>query len=104
MAEPQRIVIIGSGLAGATAAGALRERGYTGDLIVFGREEHRPYELPALSKQVLLGDADEPKRVHGPDFHETRQVELRLGVEIVRVDVGGRVVEDSTGRRTRTTG
>jgi NADPH-dependent 2,4-dienoyl-CoA reductase/sulfur reductase-like enzyme len=97
MAEPQRIVIIGSGLAGAAAAGALRERGYTGDLVVFGREEHRPYELPALSKQMLLGDADEPNRVHEPEFYETRQIELRLGVEVVRVDVAGRVVEDSTG-------
>ncbi|NUS64879.1 MAG: FAD-dependent oxidoreductase, partial [Saccharothrix sp.] len=97
MAEPQRIVIIGSGLAGAAAAGALRERGYTGDVVVFGREGHRPYELPALSKQVLLGDADEPDRVHEPEFYDTHRIELRLGVEIVRVDVGGRVVEDSAG-------
>ncbi|GAB2973013.1 NAD(P)/FAD-dependent oxidoreductase [Saccharothrix stipae] len=97
MAEPQRIVIIGSGLAGAAAAGALRDRGYTGDLVVFGREEHRPYELPALSKEVLLGDAEAPNRVHEPDFYENRRIELRLGVEIVRLDVGERVVVDSAG-------
>ncbi|MFD0203222.1 MULTISPECIES: FAD-dependent oxidoreductase [Saccharothrix] len=97
MAEPQRIVIIGSGLAGAAAAGALRDRGYAGDLVLFGRERHQPYELPALSKQVLLGDADEPNRVHEPDFYADRHVELRLGVEIVRLDVAGRSVEDSTG-------
>ncbi|PSL56809.1 pyridine nucleotide-disulfide oxidoreductase [Saccharothrix carnea] len=97
MAEPQRIVIIGSGLAGAAAAGALRDRDYVGDLVLFGRESHRSYELPVLSKQMLLGDADEPNRVHEPDFYEDRRVELRLGVEIVRVDVDGRSVEDSTG-------
>ncbi|WP_158846375.1 NAD(P)/FAD-dependent oxidoreductase [Saccharothrix deserti] len=97
MAEPQRIVIIGSGLAGAAAAGALRERGYTGDVVVFGREAHQPYELPALSKDVLLGDADAPNRVHEPGFYETRRIELRLKTEITRIDVGERVVVDSTG-------
>ncbi|ONI85579.1 FAD-dependent oxidoreductase [Saccharothrix sp. ALI-22-I] len=97
MAEPQRIVIIGSGLAGAAAAGALRERGYTGDVVVFGREAHQPYELPALSKELLLGDIDEPHRVHEPDFYETQRVELRLKIEITRIDVGERVVVDSTG-------
>ncbi|NUT49758.1 MAG: FAD-dependent oxidoreductase, partial [Saccharothrix sp.] len=97
MAEPQRIVIIGSGLAGAAAAGALRERGYAGELVVYGRERHQPYELPALSKQLLLGDADAPQRVHEPGFYETAGVELRLGVEVVGVDARERLVVDSAG-------
>ncbi|MBB5808118.1 NADPH-dependent 2,4-dienoyl-CoA reductase/sulfur reductase-like enzyme [Saccharothrix ecbatanensis] len=97
MAEPQRIVIIGSGLAGASAAGALRERGYGGDVVVFGREAHEPYELPALSKELLLGDTDSPHRVHDPDFYEKARIELRLKAEITRIDVGERVIVDSTG-------
>ncbi len=97
MAEPQRIVIIGSGLAGATAAGALRERGYDKELTLFGRETHRPYELPALSKDVLLGNAEGPNRVHEPDYYETHGVDLRLGVEIVELRAGERTVLDSAG-------
>lgn len=97
MAEPQRIVIIGSGLAGASTAGALRERGYDGEVVVFGRERHQPYELPALSKDVLLGNAEWPNRVHEPGFYETHGVELRLGVEVTEVRVGERVIVDSEG-------
>ncbi|MEU7529726.1 FAD/NAD(P)-binding oxidoreductase [Saccharothrix sp. NPDC042600] len=97
MAEPQRIVIIGSGLAGASTAGALRERGYDGAVVVFGRERHQPYELPALSKDVLVGNAEWPNRVHEPDFYETHGVELRLGVEVTEVRVGERVIVDSEG-------
>ncbi|WP_433269392.1 NAD(P)/FAD-dependent oxidoreductase [Actinosynnema sp. CS-041913] len=97
MAEPQRIVIIGSGLAGASAAGALRERGYDKKLMLLGREAHQPYELPALSKDVLLGNADEPHRVHEPDFYETHGVDLRLGVEVTEIRPGERVVVDSDG-------
>ncbi|WP_309114967.1 FAD/NAD(P)-binding oxidoreductase [Saccharothrix sp.] len=97
MAEPQRIVIIGSGLAGASAAGALRERGYDGGLVIFGRERHQPYELPALSKDVLVGNAEWPNRVHEEGFYEAHGVELRLGVEITEVRVGERVIVDSAG-------
>ncbi|CCH28586.1 FAD-dependent oxidoreductase [Actinosynnema sp. NPDC047251] len=97
MAEPQRIVIIGSGLAGASAAGALRERGYDKGLVLLGREAHQPYELPALSKNVLLGSADGPNRVHEPDFYDSHSVDLRLGVEVTELRLGERVVVDTTG-------
>ncbi|QTR05049.1 hypothetical protein J7S33_10170, partial [Saccharothrix algeriensis] len=50
-----------------------------------------------LSKGVLVGNADGPDRVHEPDFCETRDVGLRLGVEITGLRIGGRVVVDSTG-------
>lgn len=50
------IVIIGAGLAGATAATELRARGYDGELTLVGAEPHLPYERPPLSKGYLLGD------------------------------------------------
>lgn len=49
MAEP--IVIVGGGVAGATPAVTLRERGYDGPLILLGRENVAPYERPLLSKR-----------------------------------------------------
>ncbi|MBB5957603.1 NADPH-dependent 2,4-dienoyl-CoA reductase/sulfur reductase-like enzyme [Saccharothrix tamanrassetensis] len=97
MAEPQRIVIIGSGLAGASAAGSLREQGYDNELILFGREAHQPYELPALSKDVLLGNTDEPNRVHEADFYEAHRVDLRLGTEITEIRASERAIVDSDG-------
>ncbi|MEV0677973.1 FAD-dependent oxidoreductase [Actinosynnema sp. NPDC050436] len=97
MAEPQRIVIVGSGLAGASAAGALRDRGYDGELVLIGRETHRPYELPALSKELLLGNAESPHPVHEPDFYESRAVDLRLGVEIAELRLTDRAAVDTNG-------
>ncbi|OZM71697.1 FAD-dependent oxidoreductase [Amycolatopsis antarctica] len=99
MPEPQRVVIVGSGLAGATAAGALRERGYTGEVVVLGEEGHDPYELPALSKGVLTGEADEPDRVHEAGFYARHDIDLRLGVPVTRIELGARVVHDGTGER-----
>jgi NADPH-dependent 2,4-dienoyl-CoA reductase/sulfur reductase-like enzyme len=97
MAEPQRIVIVGTGLAGASAAGALRDRGYGGKITVFGTEHHRPYELPALSKDLLLGKAAEPAWVHEPGFYADHEIDLQLGVSVLELRPGDHTIVDSDG-------
>ncbi|MEU7481898.1 FAD-dependent oxidoreductase [Lentzea sp. NPDC042327] len=97
MAEPQRIVIVGSGLAGATAAGALRDRGFGGRITVLGTELHRPYELPALSKDVLLGKAAEPAWVHETSFYSDNEIDLQLGVSALELRPGDHALVDSNG-------
>jgi NADPH-dependent 2,4-dienoyl-CoA reductase/sulfur reductase-like enzyme len=77
MTTPRRIVIVGAGLAGATAAATLREQGYDGELTLFGQEPHAPYELPALSKAVLLGETDAPDRVREPGHWADHGIALR---------------------------
>ena len=51
------IVIAGGGLAGATAAFAIRERGFEGRVTLVGQENSAPYERPPLSKSYLRGDS-----------------------------------------------
>src|SRR5262245_63793856 len=97
MADPRRIVIVGTGLAGASAAGALREQGFDGDVLLIGEQKHRPYELPALSKGILLGDADEPDWVHDEDFYAKNDIELVLSTTVSEVRLGDHTVVDSTG-------
>ncbi|GAA2775223.1 NAD(P)/FAD-dependent oxidoreductase [Saccharopolyspora taberi] len=98
MAAPARVVIVGSGMAGATAAGALREQGFDGEVVLFGQERHLPYELPALSKDVLLGNADEPVRVHDEGFYADKDIDLRTGTAVEEIDAAERTVRDSEGR------
>ena len=97
MAEPSRIVIVGAGLAGATAATSLRRHDYTGDLLLLGTEQHRPYELPALSKSVLLHDTDEPDWVADENHYVKHGIDLRRGVEVNRIELGARTLTDVTG-------
>ena len=67
-AQPSRIVIVGASLAGGSAAVALREQGYTGELTLIGDEVHRPYERPPLSKALMQGEVDEPDWVADEAF------------------------------------
>jgi 3-phenylpropionate/trans-cinnamate dioxygenase ferredoxin reductase subunit len=48
-------VIVGGGLAAASAAVELRERGFDGELHLIAAEQHQPYLRPPLSKGYLLG-------------------------------------------------
>jgi 3-phenylpropionate/trans-cinnamate dioxygenase ferredoxin reductase component len=93
MADPRRIVIVGTGLAGASAAGALREQGYDGELLLIGEQRHRPYELPALSKGILLGDTEEPDWVHEESFYAEKNIDLRLSTRVGAVSLGDRTVD-----------
>lgn len=52
------VIIAGAGLAGATTAVELRERGFDGRILLLGAEEHHPYIRPPLSKQYLKGEGD----------------------------------------------
>lgn len=97
MAEPARIVIVGSGLAGATAATALRANGYSGEVVLFGQEPHLPYELPALSKGLLLGETDEPDWVADADFYAEHSIDLRRSTRIRELRPADRVVVDDAG-------
>jgi len=79
-------VIVGAGLAGATAAQTLRDEGFTGRITLLGDELQRPYERPPLSKGLLLGETDREKVfVHQEKWYAENDVDLRLGTAVTRI-------------------
>jgi 3-phenylpropionate/trans-cinnamate dioxygenase ferredoxin reductase subunit len=91
-------VIIGAGLAGGTAAAALRQGGFHGDVILVGEERHPPYERPPLSKQYLRGETSFANAFVRPGgFYEENGIETRFGVAATRVDPAGRKVDLTAG-------
>src|SRR5215218_11218630 len=89
---PSRVVIVGASLGGASAAVALRELGFDGEVLLIGAETHLPYERPPLSKAVLLGDADEPDWVADEATYTDKGITLRLGTMATRIDRNRKVV------------
>ncbi len=105
------MVIVGAGQAGLSVATALRAGGYDGGLTLIGAEPHRPYERPALSKEVLakevlanevLGEADAPPRVEPPSLADPAQwralaLDARLGCRVRGIDRGNRELRCDDG-------
>jgi 3-phenylpropionate/trans-cinnamate dioxygenase ferredoxin reductase subunit len=89
------VVVVGGSLAGLRAAEELRHRGFDGRLTVVGDEEHRPYDRPPLSKQVLAGSWDLDRielTVGGEGGLDGLDVDWRLGTRATGLDPAGRRV------------
>jgi 3-phenylpropionate/trans-cinnamate dioxygenase ferredoxin reductase component len=90
----RRIVVLGNGIAGLTAAESLRDTGFDGQLTIVGEEPHAPYSRPALSKAALL--VEDPSVLCLPESsHGATEL---LGVTARRLDVDRRVVVLSDGQ------
>ena len=85
--QPERIVVVGAGLAGLRTVEELRSGGYRGDLTLVGAENRPPYDRPPLSKQVLAGAVDDTTL---RTEYESLAATIRLGE--TAVSLGDRVV------------
>ncbi|WP_426247158.1 NAD(P)/FAD-dependent oxidoreductase [Nocardioides sp. LHG3406-4] len=96
-----RIVIVGGGLAAATAATELRDTGFDGEVVVFAAEPHEPYERPPLSKSVLMGDKEPASvRCHERQWYADHDVDLHTGERVVAIDRDARTVTTDRGTTT----
>jgi 3-phenylpropionate/trans-cinnamate dioxygenase ferredoxin reductase subunit len=84
---PDRFVIVGAGIAGATAALTLRSEGHRGDIVLIGAEPEEPYRRPALSKALLAGlSVPELIRLKPLGFWAAQGIELRTGMAATAID------------------
>lgn len=90
--------IVGTGVAGATAALTLRSEGFDGRVVLIGDEPDEPYRRPPLSKDVLRGSMPgEKTRLRPSQTWEQQDIELRTGTEVTGVDVDARTLSFESG-------
>jgi NADPH-dependent 2,4-dienoyl-CoA reductase/sulfur reductase-like enzyme/nitrite reductase/ring-hydroxylating ferredoxin subunit len=100
--NPESVVIIGAGAAGASCADMLRRKGYIGPITLVGDEEPGPVDRPNLSKDYLAGKAPEdwiPLRTR--DDYESIHVELVTTDPAVRLDPAAHESTLKSGRVLR---
>jgi 3-phenylpropionate/trans-cinnamate dioxygenase ferredoxin reductase component len=92
MSTPNRVLVVGAGLAGARCAETLRALGFDGELLLIGAEPVPPYERPALSKEHLAGTRDASSLELRPrTFWEENGIELLLGRRVRAVEPGAQL-------------
>ncbi|GAA3216295.1 NAD(P)/FAD-dependent oxidoreductase [Actinocorallia longicatena] len=90
----ERVIVVGGGLAGVRSVESLRAKGFEGSITLVGAEEHRPYDRPPLSKQVLTGESEDTTVDAAWD---SLDVTLALGVTATGLRVADRVLETTAG-------
>eukprot|EP00928_Gymnodinium_smaydae_P072124 TRINITY_DN55544_c0_g1_i1.p1 TRINITY_DN55544_c0_g1~~TRINITY_DN55544_c0_g1_i1.p1 ORF type:complete len:662 (-),score=126.97 TRINITY_DN55544_c0_g1_i1:158-2092(-) len=83
-------VIVGGGAAGVAAADALRQKGFTGRIVLCSEEKHLPYDRPVLSKN-LNAALDLPSITLRDEAHfAALDIELRLGSKVQALDASSK--------------
>lgn len=89
----ESFVIVGGGLAAATAAETLRDEGFDGSIQIIGGESHLPYLRPPLSKEYFTGKAErETIFVHPAAWYAENDVDVESGNPVTVLDVKAHTV------------
>ena len=87
MSASDLIVIIGAGLAGVSAAAAMREAGHDGPIVLLSDEKHTPYDRPPLSKAILKEQVEiRDISLKPAAWYAENDIELMLGTAASRID------------------
>jgi 3-phenylpropionate/trans-cinnamate dioxygenase ferredoxin reductase component len=110
----QKLVVVGAGHVAASAAKALRRRGFAGAVVLVGDEPVGPYQRPHLSKERLKDGGDDGLWLLDPAWCAANDVQIRTDSPVERLDAdtgavlladGGTIAADlvilATGGRPR---
>jgi 3-phenylpropionate/trans-cinnamate dioxygenase ferredoxin reductase subunit len=93
------MVIIGSGMAGGTAAATLREEGFSGPVVIISREPGTPLGRPPLSKTYLRSEEDlEGWYVRPAGWYEAHDVDLYAESAVTAIDTAAHRLVLDVGR------
>lgn len=94
----KRVVLVGGGIGGVATAGALRDKGYDGEITLIDAGE-KPYDRPPLSKEYLCGKAEFADMELRPErWYEEQQIRLinRSTAIALRPAEGAVEIDDGT--------
>ncbi|HWH11246.1 MAG TPA: FAD-dependent oxidoreductase [Solirubrobacteraceae bacterium] len=91
-------LLIGGGIAGATAARTLREEGADGSILLVGRELDPPYHRPPISKAYLQGRETRAQTlVFEPGWWAEHDIDLKVRTSVTELDPVARTARLSSG-------
>lgn len=93
----ERVVVVGTSVAGLRAAQTLRGEGFTGSLTLVGEETQPPYRRPPLSKEIIVGTMHPDQLLLGGDA--SLEAEWLTGRRASGLDLGRRAVVLEDGER-----
>jgi 3-phenylpropionate/trans-cinnamate dioxygenase ferredoxin reductase subunit len=100
MTAPERVCVVGAGLAGGRAALTLRQRGFDGEIVMLGEEAEPPYERPPLSKGYLTQAMPKTKLwLRPPEGWGELAIEWRASSRAVALDRSHHRVSLASGER-----
>jgi 3-phenylpropionate/trans-cinnamate dioxygenase ferredoxin reductase subunit len=81
------VVIAGAGHGAGQVVATLKQKKFSGRIVLVGDEPHLPYQRPPLSKKFLAGNLSADRLYYKPaEFYEDSQIDVRLETRIDSID------------------
>jgi len=95
-------IIVGGGLAGASAVEGIRELDKNGAVLLIASEKHLPYDRPPLTKKLWFGKKKvEDIFLHDQKFYDQNGVTLAQGVPVTALDPKQKKITTGIGNEFR---
>lgn len=85
-------VILGNGIAGLSAATAIRERNKTASIVMISEEDWDTYNRPMLTKSMMAGLSPEQIGVHEKGWYEEQNIIRILGKKVEAIEKDNKIV------------
>lgn len=91
-------LIVGGGLAGASAAAGIREVDKKGPILILGEESYLAYDRPSLTKKLWVGQKKvEEIFLYDQNFYERNGINVALGTRATGIDISRKILTDDRG-------
>jgi len=98
MGKGGRIVVAGAGHAAGQVVATLRQRHFSGQIVLVGEEPWLPYQRPPLSKKFLAGEIPAKRLFLKPEsFYDDPQIQVRLETRVTAIDRDAKMLRVDSG-------
>lgn len=92
-----KIVIVGSGIAGLSAAQAARQQNPSASILILTAERDLPYYRLRICEAVADPAALDTLTVEPQAYYDAQRIELRLGTQVVAIDRRAKIIKLADG-------
>jgi len=94
----QKVVIIGAGIAGVSAAEATRKTDPSSEIVLISKENHLPYYRLNLTRYLAGEITAEQLILHPAEWYTENRIELLIATEATAIDLQKKEVAQKDGR------
>jgi nitrite reductase (NADH) large subunit len=99
VAGKKRVVIVGAGIAGLSAAEAARAAAPEAEIILLSKEARLPYYRLNLTRYLAGEVPEDHLPLHPESWYREQRIDLRLGAEVSALDLAAKAVQIRGGQR-----
>ncbi|MBF0316747.1 MAG: NAD(P)/FAD-dependent oxidoreductase [Nitrospirae bacterium] len=94
-----RIVIVGGGIAGVSAAEAARKTSAQAEITLISKEPYLPYYRINLTRYLAGEVSNKELAIHPADWYKEKNIDILLGMELSGIDLGNKTLTMADGSR-----